>query len=102
MDKIIIILLKDLFILFYVYECFVCLYICVPHVCLYGALGYAKTVWFPVELRSEPRDLVVIHLHGMEGVLSCLLDPGSCQSYLPLSPHKRSMVSSHIGNAPSF
>jgi hypothetical protein len=39
-------------------------------------LGYAKTVWSSVELRFEPQDLVVIiHLHGTEGVLSCLLEP---------------------------
>ena len=33
------------------------------------------TVWFPVELRSEPRDpVVIIHLHGTEGVPSYILD----------------------------
>ena len=40
-----------------------------------GTLGYAQTVGSPIELRSEPQDLVVIiHLHGMERVLSCLLE----------------------------
>jgi hypothetical protein len=37
-------------------------------------LGYAQTVWFPVELRSEPQDpVLIIHIHGTEGDLSYLL-----------------------------
>ena len=58
---------------------------------------------FQLRLDVEPQDpVVIIHLHGTKGVLSCLLKPGSCWSYCPLSPHKRSMASSHIGNVPNF
>jgi hypothetical protein len=40
-------------------------------------LGYAQTVWSPVELKdAEPQDwVVIIHLHGTEAVLSCFLEP---------------------------
>ena len=49
--------------------------------------GYAKTVWSPVELRSEPQDLVVIiHLNGMEKVLSCLLELCLLSKFLPPPP----------------
>jgi hypothetical protein len=69
---------------------------------LCGALGYTQAVWSQLSWGVEPWDpVVIIHLHGMEWVLSCLLDPGSCQSYCPLSPHRRSMAS-HIDNVPSF
>jgi hypothetical protein len=37
---------------------------------LCGQLGYAQTGWSPVEMRSEPRR-VIIHLHDMVGVPSC-------------------------------
>jgi hypothetical protein len=47
------------------------------------ALGYTQTVWFPVELRFEPWDLVVIiHLHGS----------GSCRSYCHPGPHRGWLV----------
>ena len=48
---------------------------CIEQVECCGALGYTQTIWSPVELRSEPRDpVVIIHLRGTEGVLSYLLD----------------------------
>jgi hypothetical protein len=68
-------------------------------------MGYAKTVWSPVELRSKSwrKPVVIIHLHGMVGVPSCLLEsPGSCLSYCPHSPNRRSVASSHVDNVPSF
>jgi hypothetical protein len=49
-----------------------------------GALGYAKTVWFPVELIVESQDpMVIIHLHVMAGVPSYLLDSRLLLKLLP-------------------
>jgi hypothetical protein len=54
---------------------------CVGHWAMHRQPG------FQLRLDLEPRDLVVIiYLHGTEGVLSCLLDPGSCRSYHPPQP----------------
>jgi hypothetical protein len=45
------------------------------------AIGYVQTAWSPVKVRSwtpvRP-DGGNIHLHGTEGIPSCLLGPGSC------------------------
>jgi hypothetical protein len=46
--------------------------------------------------------MVIIHLHDSVSVPSCSWNSGPCLSYRPPQPHKRSMVSSHIDNGPSF
>jgi hypothetical protein len=72
-------------------------------VLLCGAMGYThRHPGFQSRLDLESRDpVVVIHLHGMEGVLSCLLDSCSCRSYHPNS-HRRGVAISHLGIAPSL
>jgi hypothetical protein len=43
-----------------------------------GQWATCRQPGFQSKLDLEPRDpVVIIYLHGMEGVLSCLLDPGS-------------------------
>ena len=68
---------------------------------LVGHWAIAQTGWSPVELGSEPLR-VIIHLHDMVGIPLCSWNSGSCLSYHPHSPHKRSLVNSHVGNGPSF
>jgi hypothetical protein len=52
-----------------------------------GALGYAQTVSFPVELRGEPQDpVVIIHQHGTVGVPSSLLDSRLLLKLAPPQP----------------
>lgn len=47
------------------------------------------TVWFQVELRFDPQDpVVIIHLSGTEGVLSCLLEFWLLSKLKPYSPHR--------------
>jgi hypothetical protein len=56
---------------------------------------------FQSRLDLEPWDPVVIfHLHWMEGVLSCLLEPWLLSKLL--LPQEKCMASRHIGNVPSF
>ena len=43
------------------------------------------------------------HLHGTEGVPSCLLDPWLLSKLLPPQPpQEKHVASSHIDNVPSF
>ena len=71
-----------------------------------GAMGYAQTGWSPVELRSWT--LVGpnggnFHLHGTEGVPSCLLAPWLLLNLPPPHPpQERIVASSHVHNVPSF
>ena len=71
-----------------------------------GAMGYAQTVWSPVELTSwnpsEPSG-DNFHLLGTEGVPSCLLDPWLLSKLPPSQPsQEKHVASSHIDNVPSF
>ena len=70
------------------------------HIC--GALGYAQTGWSPVELRSEPQSGDNSpKWYGRRSLMS----PGlkaPVEVKAPHSPHRRSMVSSHVDNVPSF
>jgi hypothetical protein len=63
------------------------------HIYSCGAFGYTQTIWFPVELRSEPQN-------GDNSPMRSW-NSGSCLSYRPHAP-KRSMARTHIGNVPSF
>jgi hypothetical protein len=57
-------------------------------------VGCSQTAWSPVECRSwTPGDPIGgdFHLHGTEGVWSCLLDPWLLLKLLPPQPHKRGM-----------
>ena len=57
------------------------------HLYLCGALGYTQAVWSQLSWGVEPWDpVVIIHLHGMEGVLSCLLEPWLLSKLLPPQP----------------
>jgi hypothetical protein len=58
---------------------------------------------FQLRLDVEPQDPVVM-IHLQDG-RSSLMSPGTLapiEVTAPSAPHKRSMVSSHVGNAPSF
>lgn len=56
---------------------------------LVWGIGLYTTVWSPVELRSEPWEpVLIIHLHGTGGVLSCLLGLWLLLS-LPLPPQEK-------------
>jgi hypothetical protein len=68
-----------------------------------GALGYAQTAWFPVKLRCGTPGPGGDNSPTWDG--SSLMSPGTLapvEVTAPLSPHKRSMVSSHMGNVASF
>ena len=78
----------------------------VPHC---EAMGYAQTVWSPVELRSDPppspriRWVVIPTYMGHS-----LMSPGPLAPVevtaptAPTAPQERLVASSHVHNVPSF
>jgi hypothetical protein len=76
------------------------------HVNSCGAMDYAQTAWSPVQLRGETPvgpGRGNFHLHGTEGIPSCLLDPWILSKLPPPQPLQERLVANrHVDYVPSF